>query len=81
MGRKDHWRSTTNITSEKLVQPVWRVTQHLEDFSTERFMEELGLDHKTRKEFRRVMEMDREEGGGRDGGSHLEQHPGEVQKT
>ena len=42
----------------ELVQPVWRVTQHLADFSTERFMEELGLDHKTRKEFRRVMEVE-----------------------
>jgi hypothetical protein len=44
------------------VQPVWRITQHLEDFSTDKFLEELGLSEGTRKKFKRQMETEREEG-------------------
>lgn len=44
------------------MQPVWRITQHLEDFSTDKFLEELGLGDESRKKFKRQMENDREEG-------------------
>jgi hypothetical protein len=46
----------------ELVQPVWRITQHLEDFSTDKFLEELGLSEPSRKKFKRQMETEREEG-------------------
>jgi hypothetical protein len=39
---------------------VWRITQHLEDFSTDKFLEELGLSEGSRKKFKKQMETERE---------------------
>jgi hypothetical protein len=46
----------------ELLQPVGRITQHLQDFSTDRLLEEIGLSDEGRKKFKKQMEADREEG-------------------
>ncbi len=46
----------------ELLQPVGRITQHLEDFSTDRLLEEIGLSDEARKKFKRQLEAEREEG-------------------
>ncbi len=39
-----------------------RITQHLEDFSTDRLLEEIGLSDEGRKKFKKQMEAEKEEG-------------------
>jgi hypothetical protein len=44
------------------LQPVGRITLHLEDFSTDKLLEEMGLSDEARKKFKRQMEVERDDG-------------------